>query len=122
MDTKLESNLNAIFSTVNMYLESRVVNAINGDRSKGSVPSDAQIVAESSFRSISWRFRTRILKALCLAISSTSKNRTDSIPTEHTSLFPDEVLKNMPHIQEGELSFYATRGWGLHFRILSEWF
>jgi hypothetical protein len=68
MDTKLEANLNATVSTVNAYPESRVVNAINGDRSKGSVPFDVQIVAESSFRSSSWRFRTRILKALCRKI------------------------------------------------------
>ncbi|KEH38989.1 uncharacterized protein At1g08160 [Medicago truncatula] len=76
MDTKSEANLNATFSAVNAYLDSRVVDALNGDRSKGSVPFDVQIVAESSFRSGSWRFRTRILKVLCrkidLGISSNS--------------------------------------------------
>lgn len=36
-----------------------------------------------------------------LAISSISKNQTDSTLNENTSPFPDEVLKNMPHIQEG---------------------
>jgi len=68
MDTKSEANLNATFSAVNAYLDSGVVNALNGDRSKGSVPFDVQIVAESSFRSGSWRFRTRILKVLCRKI------------------------------------------------------
>lgn len=34
-----------------ILIESRVVNALHGDSSKGSVPFDVHIVAESSFRS-----------------------------------------------------------------------
>jgi hypothetical protein len=75
-ETKSETVLNATFSAANSYLEQRAVNDLNGDRSEGSVPFDVQVLASSSFRSGSWRFRTRILKILCrkllVGISSNS--------------------------------------------------
>ncbi|XP_004487460.1 uncharacterized protein At1g08160-like [Cicer arietinum] len=77
-DTKSETTLNATFSAANAYLESRAVNDLNADKSSGSVPFDVQILASASFRSGSWRFRTRILKILCrkvlVAISSKSSS------------------------------------------------
>ncbi|XP_027343762.1 NDR1/HIN1-like protein 12 [Abrus precatorius] len=64
-DTKSETTLNATLSAASAYLEPRVVDALNGERSRGSVLFDVQIVAPTSFRSGSWRFRTRVLKVLC---------------------------------------------------------
>ncbi|RHN81046.1 hypothetical protein MtrunA17_Chr1g0194811 [Medicago truncatula] len=49
-----------------------------------------------------------------LAKSSISKNQTDSTLNENTSPFPDEVLKNMPHIQEGDLFMIAIFEFNTH--------
>ncbi|XP_045807233.1 NDR1/HIN1-like protein 10 [Trifolium pratense] len=67
-ETKSETTLNATFSAANSYLEQRAVNELNFDRAIGSVPFDVQVVAPTSFRSGSWRFRTRLLKILCRKI------------------------------------------------------
>lgn len=64
-DTKSQTTLNATLSASNTYLESRVVNDLNSDRARGSVLFDVQVLASASFRSGSWRFRTRLLKILC---------------------------------------------------------
>ncbi|XP_050883418.1 uncharacterized protein At1g08160 [Lathyrus oleraceus] len=67
-DTKSETALNVTFAAANAYFESGAVRDLNGDRTRGSVPFDVQILASTSFRSGSWRFRTRILKIICRKI------------------------------------------------------
>lgn len=69
-DTKSETALNATLSVAGTYVEPRVLARIDGERrGSGSVTFDVQIVASTSFRSGSWRFRTRLLKVLCRKVS-----------------------------------------------------
>ncbi|KAF7805745.1 NDR1/HIN1-like protein 10 [Senna tora] len=64
-ETKNETALNATFSAVNTYVEKRIVDDMNGDKARGSIPFDVQVLASTSFRSGAWRLRTRVLKVLC---------------------------------------------------------
>ncbi|TKY48675.1 Late embryogenesis abundant protein, LEA-14 [Spatholobus suberectus] len=64
-DTKSETTLNATLSAAGAYLEPRVIDDLNSERTSGSVLFDVQVLASTSFRSGSWRFRTRVLKVLC---------------------------------------------------------
>ncbi|XP_061376282.1 uncharacterized protein At1g08160-like [Gastrolobium bilobum] len=64
-DTKSQTTLNATLSAANAYVDPRVVDELNGERARGSVLFDVQVLASTSFRSGSWRFRTRVLKVLC---------------------------------------------------------
>ncbi|KAK7272250.1 hypothetical protein RJT34_28730 [Clitoria ternatea] len=64
-ETKSETTLNATLSAASAYLDSRVVDELNAEKSHGSVLFDVQVLASTSFRSGSWRFRTRVLKILC---------------------------------------------------------
>lgn len=68
-DTKSEATLNATLSAANAYVEPRALTDLNADRARGSVPFDVQVLASASFRSGSWRFRTRVLKVLCRKVS-----------------------------------------------------
>lgn len=64
-DTKSQTTLNATLSAAATYLEPRVIDDLNDEKAKGQVLFDVQILASTSFRSGSWRFRTRVLKVLC---------------------------------------------------------
>ncbi|RDX90758.1 hypothetical protein CR513_27357, partial [Mucuna pruriens] len=67
-DTRSQTTLNATLTASGAYLEPRVIDDLNDERTRGSVLFDVQVVASSSFRSGSWRFRTRLLKVLCLKV------------------------------------------------------
>ncbi|KAJ1384551.1 NDR1/HIN1-like protein 2 [Sesbania bispinosa] len=64
-DTKSENTLNATLSAINAYVEPRAIDELNSEKARGSVLFDVQVLASASFRSGSWRFRTRVLKVLC---------------------------------------------------------
>ncbi|XP_047163935.1 NDR1/HIN1-like protein 10 [Vigna umbellata] len=75
-DTKSETTLNATLVAASSYLGPSLINNLNAERADNSVLFDVQIVASTSFRSGSWRFRTRFLKVLCqkvpVSVSSNS--------------------------------------------------
>lgn len=64
-DTKSQTTLNATLIASGTYLDPRVVSDLNDERTRGTVLFDVQVLASTSFRSGSWRFRTRVLKVLC---------------------------------------------------------
>ncbi|CAJ1956201.1 unnamed protein product [Sphenostylis stenocarpa] len=64
-DTKSETTINTTLVAAGTYLQPSLINDLNAERSSNSVLFDIQVVASTSFRSGSWRFRTRFLKVLC---------------------------------------------------------
>lgn len=65
-DTKSETTLNATLTAADSYLDPSVVKDLNDERTRdNTVLFDVQVLASTSFRSGSWRFRTRVLKVLC---------------------------------------------------------
>ncbi|XP_054813195.1 uncharacterized protein At1g08160 [Prosopis cineraria] len=79
-ETQTETPLNATFSAVNTPVEKKVVDAINGDKARGSIPFNVEVFASTVFRSGAWRLRARVLKVLCrrvpVRISSNSTSGT----------------------------------------------
>ncbi|KAG4972157.1 hypothetical protein AAZX31_13G295100 [Glycine max] len=64
-DTRSQTTLNATLTAAGTYLEPKLIDNLNAERNASSVLFDVQVVAATSFRSGSWRFRTRVLKVLC---------------------------------------------------------
>ncbi|KAK7261183.1 hypothetical protein RIF29_27488 [Crotalaria pallida] len=68
-DTKSETTVNATLSVAANYVEPGVIADVNRERERGSVLFDVQVLASTSYRSGSWRFRSRYLKVICRKVA-----------------------------------------------------
>ncbi|MFQ6638334.1 hypothetical protein Gotur_016554 [Gossypium turneri] len=66
--------LDASFSLADSFVEGKVVDAMNGERTRGEVKFNVGMVADVAFRYSGWRGRRRVLRVWCgdvtLAVSS----------------------------------------------------
>ncbi|KAK9727058.1 hypothetical protein RND81_05G255200 [Saponaria officinalis] len=78
--TKNQTAVTAILVASSAYIPPDIVKDFNGDRSKGSVKFDVQMIALVRFKSGGWRARTRYLRVLCddlpLSVTSNASNGT----------------------------------------------
>ncbi|KAL2331897.1 hypothetical protein Fmac_019478 [Flemingia macrophylla] len=79
-DTKSQTTLNATLSAAATYLDPGHLNDLAQEKARGQILFDAQIIASTSFRSGSWRFRTRVLKVLCRKVPvAVASNATSGV-------------------------------------------
>lgn len=57
--------LDASFSLADSFVEGKVVDAMNGERSRGEVKFNVGMVADVVFRYSGWRGRRRVLRVWC---------------------------------------------------------
>lgn len=73
-DTGAQTNLTAIFSVIDSYVDSKVVGDINSERSHGTIYFNVKLEAIAGYRYGWWRIRRRVLGVWC-----------DSVPTNVSS-------------------------------------
>ncbi|CAI9778314.1 unnamed protein product [Fraxinus pennsylvanica] len=65
-DTKNETSIKANFAAAGSYVDKRVVDGINWDRSKnGNVGFNLRVISRVKFEAKAWRTRKRFLKVFC---------------------------------------------------------
>lgn len=64
-DTKNITSMDANLVASSAYIDPDLVNRINGDRSRGSVRFDVQVLALVRFKAGGWRARRRFLRVFC---------------------------------------------------------
>ncbi|KAK6235258.1 hypothetical protein SCA6_010595 [Theobroma cacao] len=76
--TRNVSTVQASYSVVDSYVEAKVVDAINGERSRGEVKFSVNVLADVAFRYGGWRGRRRVLRVRCndVALSGSSGKMT----------------------------------------------
>ncbi|CAA3022709.1 YLS9-like [Olea europaea subsp. europaea] len=78
-DTKNETSIMANFAAAGSYVDKRVVDGINWDRSKnGNVGFNLRMISRVKFEAKAWRTRRRFLKVFCgdLVVGITSNARS----------------------------------------------
>lgn len=63
--TKSQSGLDAELAALSAYIGGGLVGDLNGDRSKGTVEFDVQVLAFVRFKAGGWRARRRFLRVFC---------------------------------------------------------
>lgn len=63
--TKNETTVKASFAAVQAYVYDREINALNAERTTGSVSFTVKVLARVSFKSGVWKARSRFLSVLC---------------------------------------------------------
>ncbi|KAK9044657.1 hypothetical protein V6N11_058552 [Hibiscus sabdariffa] len=76
--TREVNTVEASYSVVDSFVEGKVVDAMNGERTRGEIKFNIKVVADVSFRYGGWRGRRRLLRVWCddLALSGSSGKMT----------------------------------------------
>ncbi|KAK5818510.1 NDR1/HIN1-like protein 10 [Gossypium arboreum] len=72
--TREVNSVEASYSVVNSFVEGKVVDAMNGERSRGEIKFNIKVVADVAFRYGGWRGRRRILRVWCDDVALTGSS------------------------------------------------
>ncbi|XVE59636.1 hypothetical protein DITRI_Ditri05aG0062000 [Diplodiscus trichospermus] len=72
--TRNVSTVEASYSVVDSFVEGKVVDEMNGERSRGQIKFNVKVLADVAFRYGGWRGRRRILRVWCNDVALTGSS------------------------------------------------